>query len=477
MVFRPAVFDRSSRRRVRTTTSLAALCLVIPLLLFGVRSGAPTLPAAGAVTPHSTQATGYDLVGSDGGVFVFGGNFYGSLPGLGIHVSNIVGMAPAANYAGYYLVGSDGGVFSFGSTTYEGSLPGLNIHVNDIVGIVPSSDDRGYFLVGADGGVFAFGDSQYEGSIPGLGIHVDDVSGIAATPDNQGYWVLQTDGQVNSFGTAPNLAQSSPLPAASGATRYVSIASTSDGKGYWAMNNLGQVFSVGDAAWLGNAPVTPNSVASLVPMGDNGGYWIVGTGGAIFALGDAPYEGSLPGLGVVPNLPIVGAVPTAAPPITSPTAYQPPPPPPPPTTTTTTTTSQPQLEIVPLISSFPEETLGEEPYPPVPESSSGCSGLQSIQNFAAIIGGVAPYTTSFTTSPHIAFGEHYGVAVLISPNGLLSFNNYVDEVGFWITGTPGGEVLEDSVITVTVTDATGATTSVSFPWLIYNPEGIVLCEV
>ena len=51
---------------------LAALCLVTFLLALSVKSGAPTPPAEGAVAPHSTQAMGYDLVGSDGGVFVFG---------------------------------------------------------------------------------------------------------------------------------------------------------------------------------------------------------------------------------------------------------------------------------------------------------------------------------------------------------------------------------------------------------------------
>ena len=321
------------RRLRHITVCLAAMCLVTLLLVLSVKSGTPTLPAEGAVAPPSTtQATGYDLVGSDGGVFVFHGGFYGSLPGLGIHVDNVVGIVPAANYGGYYLVGSDGGVFSFGDTAYEGSLPGLGIDVNDVVGIVPSSDDKGYFLVGADGGVFSFGDTAYEGSLPGLGIHVDDVAGIAATPSNTGYWVLQANGQVTGFGDAPNL---SPLPAASGATRYVSIASTSDGQGYWAMNNFGQVFAAGNARWLGNPSYNPSSLVSIVPTGDNAGYWIVGSNGAIFAMGDASSYGSLLALGVVPNLPIVGAAPTVAPPTSAP---------PPPTisvTPTKTSTSAP----------------------------------------------------------------------------------------------------------------------------------------
>ena len=328
--------SRPLRRLRHITVILATVCLVTTLLTLSAKSGAPTSPAEGAVAPHSTtphsstQATGYDLVGSDGGVFVFHGGFYGSLPGLDIHVHNIVGIAPAANYGGYYLVGSDGGVFSFGDTAYEGSLPGLGIHVNDVVGMVPSSDDKGYFLVGADGGVFSFGDTVYEGSLPGLGIHVDDVTGIAATPSNTGYWVLQAYGQVTGFGDAPDLAQLSPLPEASGATRYVAIASTSDGQGYWAVNNFGAVFAVGDAHWLGNVAYNPSSLVSIVPTGDNSGYWIVGSNGAIFGLGDAASDGSLPALGIAPNFPIVGAAPTVT---SSPPAV------PPPTTTSVTGTN------------------------------------------------------------------------------------------------------------------------------------------
>ena len=307
------------------------MSLVTTLLLLSVKSGAPTSPAEGAVAPHSsTQATGYDLVGSDGGVFVFHGGFYGSLPGLGIHVDNVVGIAPAANYDGYYLVGSDGGVFSFGDTTYEGSLPGLGIHVNDVVGIVPSSDDKGYFLVGRDGGVFSFGDTAFEGSLPGLGIHVDDVAGIAATPSNTGYWVLQANGQVTGFGDAPDLAQLSPLPESNGATRYVAIVSTSDGQGYWAVTNLGQVFAVGDALWLGNVAYNPSPLVSIVPTADNAGYLIVGSNGAIFTMGDAASHGSLLALGIVPSSPIVGAAPTVP---SSPPAV------PPPTTSSTAPTS------------------------------------------------------------------------------------------------------------------------------------------
>jgi len=50
-------------------------------------------------------------------------------------VSNIVGIAANPAGGGYWLVGTDGGTFGFGSAPYLGSLPGLNIHVSNIVGI------------------------------------------------------------------------------------------------------------------------------------------------------------------------------------------------------------------------------------------------------------------------------------------------------------------------------------------------------
>ena len=68
------------------------------------------------------------MIGADGGVLGFGDSYYyGSLPGLGVQVSNIVGMAPTpttnqgtTNGLGYWMVGSDGGVFSFGDAKFHG---------------------------------------------------------------------------------------------------------------------------------------------------------------------------------------------------------------------------------------------------------------------------------------------------------------------------------------------------------------------
>jgi hypothetical protein len=250
----------------------------------------------------------YDLVGSDGGVFVFGQSgtaFYGSLPGIGFHVTDIVGMVTTSNNEGYYLVGSDGGVFAFGDATFEGSLPGIGVRVNDIVGIALTANDGGYFLVGKDGGVFAFGDAPFEGSLPGLGIHVNDIVGFAASTSNQGYWIVGSDGHVFAFGDATNFG--------SAPGSVTSISSTPGGEGYWLIGSDGGVFAFGDAPFEGSLPgmgVKVNNIISMVPSSDGKGYLLIGADGGVFTFGDATFDGSLPGIRIhVTN--IVGAVSTA----------------------------------------------------------------------------------------------------------------------------------------------------------------------
>jgi len=262
-----------------------------------------TTPGAPAGT-----AGNYDLVGSDGGVFVFGQpgtGFYGSLPGIGVRVNDIVGMVSTSDDKGYYLVGSDGGVFAFGDATFDGSLPGIGVRVNDIVGISPTANDGGYFLVGKDGGVFAFGNAPFEGSLPGLGTHVNNIVGFAATSSNQGYWIVGSGGHVYAFGDATNFG-SAPGSA-------TSISSTPGGEGYWLTGPDGGVFAFGDAPFEGSLPgmgVKVNNIISMVPSSDGKGYLLIGADGGVFTFGDATFDGSLPGIGIhVTN--IVGAVSTA----------------------------------------------------------------------------------------------------------------------------------------------------------------------
>jgi cell wall-associated NlpC family hydrolase len=251
---------------------------------------------------HSSIPPGYDLVGSDGGVFVFGGGFHGSLPGLGIRVNDITGIVPTARDNGYFLVGSDGGVFAF-NAPFANSLPGIGVHVDDIVGIVPTLSDNGYFLVGRDGGVFSF-NAPFEDSLPGMGIHVDDIVGIAATADDRGYWLVGSDGSVYAFGDAHAYGN--------GPAGAVAITATHDGGGYWVVGADGSVRAFGDAHRFGDLPslgVQVDDIVGIVVSPDSQGYNLIGRDGGIFTFGDAVNEGSLPGLGVhVDN--VVGAVPT-----------------------------------------------------------------------------------------------------------------------------------------------------------------------
>jgi hypothetical protein len=261
-----------------------------------------TAPPPPPPPPPPAVSHGYDLVGSDGGVFVFSGGFYGSLPGLGVHVDDITGIVPTALDNGYFLVGSDGGVFAF-NAPFANSLPGIGVHVSDIVGIVPTLNDQGYFLVGRDGGVFSF-NAPFENSLPGISIHVNDITGIAVTHDDNGYWLVGSNGTVYAFGDATNYG-SAPEGA-------VGITATHDGGGYWVVGADGAVSAFGDAGNFGDLPdlgVNVDNIVGIVVSPDSQGYNLFGSDGGAFSFGDATYEGSLPGLGVqVDN--VVGAVPT-----------------------------------------------------------------------------------------------------------------------------------------------------------------------
>ncbi|HLX89460.1 MAG TPA: hypothetical protein VKR22_13515, partial [Acidimicrobiales bacterium] len=214
-----------------------------------VASSPPPRPSYSA----ESAGPGHRMVASDGGVFDFGSDpFYGSLPGIGVHIRNIVGMAGTPDGRGYWLVGSDGGVFAFGDAPYLGSVPGLGDEIDDIVGIAPTRDGGGYWMVGSDGGVFGFGDATYHGSIPGEGYRVDDIVGVAATPD---------------------------------------------GGGYWLVGRRGEVWTFGDARFFGSPAASRLPVSDIVGMAaaPQGGYWLVGSDGGIFGYGPAGYHGSVPG--------------------------------------------------------------------------------------------------------------------------------------------------------------------------------------
>ncbi len=255
--------------------------------------------------------TGYWMVGRDGGVFAFGNaGFVGSLPGIGVHVNNIVAVVPTPSGQGYWMVGSDGGVFAFGNAGFVGSLPGIGVHVNDIVAVVPTSTGRGYWMVGSDGGVFAFGDAGFVGSLPGIGVHVNNIVAVVPTATGRGYWMVGKDGGVFAFGNAGFVGS---LPGMGvHVNNVVGVVSTSTGRGYWMVGSDGGVFAFGDAGFVGSVPslgVHVSDVVGVVATSTGKGYWMVGSDGGVFAFGDAGFVGSLPGINVhVSN--IVAVVPT-----------------------------------------------------------------------------------------------------------------------------------------------------------------------
>jgi len=153
-----------------------------------------------AIEPNSA-CTGYYLLGADGGVFAFGAaTFDGSLPHSDISVSDAVGISVVTG--GYFIVTADGGVFAFGSaaTDFHGSLPGLGIHVDNVVGLVPTPTLGGYYLVSSDGGVFAFGNATYVGSEGGASLGSPVIGFILyPTTSDIAYALVTRSGTVKTF--------------------------------------------------------------------------------------------------------------------------------------------------------------------------------------------------------------------------------------------------------------------------------------
>ena len=156
-------------------------------------------------------------------------------------------MVPA-----YLEVGSDGGVFAFGGAPYFGSMGGRPLS-RPIVGIAATPDGQGYWEVASDGGVFLFGDAGFFGSMGGRPLS-RPIVGIAATPDGQGYWEVASDGGVFSFGDAGFFGSmgGSPLDAP-----VVAISGTPGGGGYWEVASDGGVFTFGNAGYFGSMGGVP----------------------------------------------------------------------------------------------------------------------------------------------------------------------------------------------------------------------------
>jgi hypothetical protein len=283
----------------------------------GSSSTSPTSPPTSPTSPTSPvvapENDGYDLVGSDGGIFTFGNApFFGSTGALTLQ-RPVTGITPTSDHGGYWLVASDGGIFTFGDAGFYGSIPGLGLapagsssskRLNaPIVGMVPSTDGGGYFMVAADGGVFAFGDAKFEGSC--LSIGGCSGAAVAVMPDasGDGYWLVTSTGRVYAFGDAASYGAPDPQSGL-----VTSAVRTTDGAGYWILFANGVVDAYGDAKDLGgptSSVTTSDPATTIFTTPDGGGYWVASADGSVFTYGDAPYEGGTSGMHL--NGPIIAA--------------------------------------------------------------------------------------------------------------------------------------------------------------------------
>jgi hypothetical protein len=235
LVCGPGAFDQRGLSRLDPKCTIGAVEVPTPSL-----SGGATLAAL-------PSGSGYWIVHSDGGVFSYGSaRYFGSLPGLGIHVDNIVGIAATPDGNGYWLVGSDGGVFAFGDASYLGSIGGKPLN-QPMVAMAASLDGRGYWLVASDGGVFSFGDATFAGSMGGVPLNAPVVA-MTADPVG-GYWLVASDGGIFNFGAAPFMGS---MGGTSLVEPVVGVTTTPGGTGYWLVALDGGVFAFGQARFVGS---------------------------------------------------------------------------------------------------------------------------------------------------------------------------------------------------------------------------------
>jgi hypothetical protein len=272
----------------------------------GTQPSSTLITAVQSYTVGETYtATGYVMAGSDGAAYTFGGAAYeGSLPGLGIHVNDVVGVAETADGGGYWMVASDGGIFNFGDAGFFGSAGAIPLN-KPIVGMAPTPDGQGYWLVASDGGIFSYGDAQFYGSTGAIHLN-KPVVGMAATPDGQGYWLVASDGGIFSYGDAQFYGSTGAIHLNQ---PIVGIHASTDGNGYTMVASDGGIFDYGDAPYYGSLPGLGVQVGNIVGIsGGTTGYTFFGSNGAVYSFGGAPYAGSLPGLGVNVNNVVGGAV-------------------------------------------------------------------------------------------------------------------------------------------------------------------------
>ncbi len=294
----PQPSGASSSATINVTTPAGTSSSATTFTWVGPGAPPPVSPPPGSPPPAATPR-GYYLVGSDGGIFAFGGApFYGSTGS--IHLNQpIVGMAVTPDHRGYWFVAADGGIFAYGDAGFYGSTGGQPLP-GAIVGMAATPDGRGYWLVGSDGSVYAFGDAGNFGSMRGTPLN-RPIVGMAATTNGGGYYLVATDGGLFSFGNAAFKGSMGGSPL----NRPIVGMATDPTGGYYEVASDGGIFSFGGAAFHGSTgSQNLNRPIVGITVTDAGGYQMVASDGGLFSFGDATFDGSMGGAPL--NKPIVG---------------------------------------------------------------------------------------------------------------------------------------------------------------------------
>ena len=267
--------------------------------IYGGLLNVPAALQAESNPPH--RFNGYDMAGSDGSVYSFGGSIFEG-DSAGVHLNQpVVGMARTADGLGYWLVARDGGIFTFGNAKFYGSTGAIRLN-QPIVGMAEDPATGGYWLVASDGGIFSF-NAPFYGSTGGIRLN-KPVVGMAAMPDGSGYWLVASDGGIFTFGNAP-------YRGSTGAIRLnkpvVGMSPTASGQGYWLVASDGGIFTFGDSSFHGStgAIVLNRPIVDMTTTPSGNGYTLFASDGGVFTFGDARFFGSLGGLAL--PAPVVSA--------------------------------------------------------------------------------------------------------------------------------------------------------------------------
>jgi hypothetical protein len=247
------------------------------------------------VTLGEVPASGYWIMGTDGGIFSYGSaEFFGSTGGMRLNAP-VVGMdaRPAAD--GYWLVASDGGIFTFGEAGFYGSTGGMRLN-KPVVGMARTPSGGGYWLVASDGGIFTFGDSGFFGSTGSMRLN-QPIVGMAPTPTGGGYWLVASDGGIFTFGDAQFFGSTGGMTLNQ---PIVGMAPTRKGDGYWLVASDGGIFTFGEAGFFGSLPGrgVSTGAAGMAASFTGNGYYTLGVNGSMWSFGDAQFYGSVLSSGI-----------------------------------------------------------------------------------------------------------------------------------------------------------------------------------